>query len=50
MSQFTWEMVGGAHQQLFEAISMTAHESKTHCAQAMRTAVVRYDKVLGGHM
>ncbi len=42
------KIVGGAHPELFEAISMTAYESKTHFARSMRTAVVRYEEALGG--
>lgn len=30
---------------MFEAVSMTAHESKTHFARSMRTAA-RYEEVL----
>ncbi|XP_048035062.1 uncharacterized protein LOC125260633 [Megalobrama amblycephala] len=40
------KMVGGAHPDLFEAVNMTAHESKTHFARSMRTAAVRYKEVL----
>lgn len=40
------KMVGGAHPDLFEAVNMTGHESKTHFARSMRTAAVRYEEVL----
>ncbi|XP_059209564.1 uncharacterized protein LOC131988465 [Centropristis striata] len=38
--------VGGTHPKLFEGLSMSAHQSKTHFARSMRAAAVKYEELI----